>query len=132
MKGECPAHLPIDSIFAISHWQRDVWSRHFSIPTERFFLTRNGVDLKLFKPIEKRNRNRLIYASRPDRGLNILLKLFPSIRQQVPDAELYVFTYQLPDDKLNDVVWQQALQSGVVTVQHPHLTSPPPPSPPPR
>ena len=113
LENECPASLPIDRIFAISHWQRDVWSRHFNIPAERFFLTRNGVDLKLFKPVEKRVRHRLVYASRPDRGLNVLLKLFPSIRQQVPDAELYVYTYQLPDDKLNDVVWQQAQQSGV-------------------
>ena len=124
LENECPASLPIDRIFAISHWQRDVWSRHFSIPAERFFLTRNGVDLKLFKPVEKRVRHRLVYASRPDRGLNVLLKLFPSIRQQVPDAELHIYTYQLPDDKLNNVVWQQALQSGVVTVQRPHLTSP--------
>src|SRR3972149_5740303 len=113
LEGERPSSLPIDRIYAISHWQKDVWSRHFSIPAERFFLTRNGVDLKLFRPAEKRNRNRLIYASRPDRGLNILLKLFPCIRQRVPDAELHVYTYQLPDDNLEDPVWQQARQSGV-------------------
>ena len=105
--------MPIDRIYAISHWQRDVWSRHFSIPAERFFLTRNGVDLKLFRPAEKRNRNRLIYASRPDRGLNILLKLFPYIRQQIPDAELHIYTYQLPDDNLEDPIWQQVRQPGV-------------------
>ena len=113
LENECPASLPIDRIFAISHWQRDVWSHHFSIPAERFFLTRNGVDLKLFRPAEKRNRNRLIYASRPNRGLNILLKLFPYIRQQVPDAELHIYTYQLPDDNLEDPIWQQARQPGV-------------------
>ena len=113
LEGERPSRLPIDRIYAISHWQRDVWSRHFSIPAERFFLTRNGVDLKLFRPAEKRNRNRLIYASRPDRGLNILLKLFPCIRQQVPDAELHVYTYQLPDDNLEDPIWQQVRQPGV-------------------
>ena len=53
LENECPASLPIDRIFAISHWQRDVWSRHFNISAERFFLTRNGVDLKLFKPVER-------------------------------------------------------------------------------
>ncbi|HHT9146959.1 MAG TPA: glycosyltransferase [Candidatus Wunengus sp. YC61] len=113
MEGECPSRLPIDHIFAISHWQRDLWSRHFSIPAERFFLTRNGVDVKLFKPIEKRNRNRLIYVSRPDRGLNVLLKLFPYIRQRVPDAELHIYTYQLPDDNLDDPIWQETRQPGI-------------------
>lgn len=104
LKGEDPAHLPIDRIFAVSHWQRDEWSRHFGIPVERFFVTRNGVDLTVFRPDEKRDRCRLIYVSRQDRGLDVLLKLFPYIRQRVPGAELHIYSYQLPDDGLGDLV----------------------------
>lgn len=113
LEGENPTHLPIDRIFAISRWQRDEWSRHFCIPTERFFLTRNGVDLSMFKSGKKRNRYRLIYVSRPTRGLDVLLGLFPCIRQRVPDAELHVYTYQLPGDKLDEQICQQAQQPGV-------------------
>lgn len=104
LKGEDPACIPIDRIFAVSHWQRDDWSRHFGIPIECFFVTRNGVDLALFRPNEKRDRRRLIYASRQDRGLDVLLELFPYIRQQVPDAELHIYSYQLPDDGLDELV----------------------------
>ncbi|MCF6149828.1 MAG: glycosyltransferase [Candidatus Kuenenia sp.] len=96
---ENPAGLPIDKIFTISKWQRDEWSNHFNIPQERFFLTRNGVDLTMFVPGEKRYKNRLIYFSRPNRGLNILLELFPHIRKEVPDAELHIFAYHVPEDE---------------------------------
>lgn len=113
LEGEYPARLPIDRIFAISHWQRDVWSRHFHIPVEHFSLTRNGVDLEMFKPGKERNRHRLIYVSRPDRGLDVLLKLFPYIRQRVPEAELHIYTYCLPDDKSDDSIWQMTQQPGV-------------------
>ncbi|GEM_PF-1151798 len=113
LAGEFPDRLPIDRVFSLSQWQKEVWSRHFNIPSERFYLTRNGVDLKLFKPVEKRARYRLIYASRPDRGLDVLLKLFPHIRRRAPDAELHVYTYQLPDDKADDPVVRQAIPQGV-------------------
>lgn len=113
LEGEDPAHIPLDRIFAVSHWQKEEWSRHFGIPDERFYLTRNGVDLTIFKPAEKRDRRRLVYVSRPERGLDVMLELFPHIRQMVPDAELHIYTYQLPDDRLDDLVYQLALQPGV-------------------
>lgn len=113
LKGEAPARMQMDRIFAISRWQRDEWSRYFGMPIERFFITRNGVDLTMFKPGEKRIRHRLIYLSRPDRGLGVLLELFPHIRQRVPDAELHIYSYQLPGDKLDDLMFQKTQQAGV-------------------
>lgn len=67
----------------------------------------------MFKPGEKRIRHRLIYLSRPDRGLGVLLELFPHIRQRVPDAELHIYSYQLPGDKLDDLMFQKTQQAGV-------------------
>ncbi len=113
LEGENPANLPIDRIFAISRWQRDEWSNRFCIASDSFFLTRNGVDISMFRPKGKRMRNRLIYANRPNRGLDVLLELFPNIRQQVPDVELHVFTYSLPNDKVEESVLQKAQQPGV-------------------
>jgi glycosyltransferase involved in cell wall biosynthesis len=113
LEGEAPAQIPIDRIFAISHWQRNEWSRHFGIPIEHFFVTRNGVDLTLFKPGKKRSRHRLVYVSRPDRGLDILLELFPYIRQRVPNAELHIYSYQLPGDSMDEPIYQKTQQPGV-------------------
>lgn len=113
LEGEHPVSLPIDRVFAISNWQMNEWTRHFGMPPDRFFLTRNGVDLSMFQPGKNRNRHRLIYVSRPDRGLEVLLKLFPHIRQEVSDAELHVCTYYLPDDKLDNSVLHMMQQPGV-------------------
>ncbi|MCF6154459.1 MAG: glycosyltransferase family 41 protein [Candidatus Brocadia sp.] len=113
LEGEDPAHIPMDCIFAISHWQRDEWSRHFGVPIERFFITRNGVDLTMFRPAEKRSRRRLIYVSRPDRGLDVLLELFPYIRQRVPGAELHIYSYQLPGDSMDECICRKTQQPGV-------------------
>jgi glycosyltransferase involved in cell wall biosynthesis len=113
LEGENPGRLLLDSIFAISRWQLNEWSRYFRIPNDCFYLTRNGVDLTMFKPCKKRNRNRLVYVSRPNRGLNVLLLLFPYIRQRIPDAELHICTYQLPGDKIDGQIDQLIQQPGV-------------------
>lgn len=39
----------------------------------------------------KRNLHRCIYTSSYDRGLEHILKMWPDIRKEVPDAELHVF-----------------------------------------
>lgn len=113
LEGENPGCLSLDNIFAISRWQMDEWSRCFNIPDDCFYLTRNGVDLTVFKPREKRNHNRLVYISRPNRGLDVLLHLFPHIRQRIPDAELHIYTYQLPGDRMEGLITQLTQQPGV-------------------
>lgn len=113
LESENPACLSLDSVFAVSRWQLDEWSRYFRIPNDRFFLTRNGVDLTVFKPHEGRNHNRFVYVSRPNRGLDVLLHLFPHIRQRIPDAELHIYTYQSSDDRVENVITQLAQQPGV-------------------
>jgi len=113
LEGETLNTLPIDRIFAVSRWQRDEWSHYFHIKQDRFFLTRNGVDLTMFKPGVQRERHRLIYASRPERGLDVLLKLFPIIRNRIPTAELHLYTYYSPGEKSIDEIWRHTQQPGV-------------------
>lgn len=39
----------------------------------------------------KRNLKRIIYTSSYDRGLEHLLKMWPEVKKEVPDAELHIF-----------------------------------------
>jgi glycosyltransferase involved in cell wall biosynthesis len=82
----------IDKIIALSKWQRDLFP---DIPNNKFLISGNGIDLEMIKKAEskriKRNPYRLIYTSSYDRGLETLLKLFPQIRHEVPQAELHIF-----------------------------------------
>ena len=61
----------------------------------RIFKSSNGIKRDLIEKIEKeqivRNPKKLIYASSPDRGLELLLTDWFRIREFVPDAELHVF-----------------------------------------
>ena len=84
-------YAALDAIFCLSPWHRREFARHHGVPTKKIVVTRNGIDPERFRARVKRQRNRLIYSSSPDRGLDVLLRLFPHIRAELPDAELHVF-----------------------------------------
>ncbi|MDZ7260794.1 MAG: tetratricopeptide repeat protein [candidate division KSB1 bacterium] len=113
--GETLDGLDIDKIFTLSRYQTEEWMRYFRIPEEKFFITRNGVDLTPFKENSyQRNPNKLIYTSRPTRGLDILLEIFPKIKAKRPEAELHLFTYVLSqDDREMEPLLEKARQPGV-------------------
>lgn len=70
------------------------------LPTEVYFPTRNGVDLAMIRDaIEgvERVENRLIYTSRPDRGLDVLLAMWPDLKRERPELELRVMWYDFPE-----------------------------------
>lgn len=50
-----------------------------------------------------RNLKRVIYTSSPDRGLEHLLKMWPDVKKEVPDAELHIaYGFQLFDQFYKD------------------------------
>ncbi len=63
--------------------------------------TKNGVDLELaWRTREEtpKQMNKLIYASRPERGLEVLLEhIWPRLLDARPDLHLYLAGYQAPD-----------------------------------
>ncbi|MFZ5806826.1 MAG: glycosyltransferase family 4 protein [Verrucomicrobiota bacterium] len=85
-----------DGVIVLSHFQRERWQRELNLPTSKVFMSSNGIPLKKFLPattqsLENRPR-RAYYASNPYRGLNILLSVWPQIREFVPEAELWLFS----------------------------------------
>lgn len=80
--------------FALSNYHADQWQEFLKIDRSRIHVTRNGFDPERFKDKGiRRKRSKLIYSSRPNRGLDVLLDIFPEIRKNIPDAELHVFSY---------------------------------------
>lgn len=54
----------------------------------------NAVDMSKFQngtQPTKKNPNKVMYTSSPDRGLHHLLKLWPRVQKKMPDVELHVF-----------------------------------------
>ena len=89
--------------FTLSKWQTDMWAKGLNLPEKKFYITRNGINPEHFD-LEgiKRNRYKLLYSSRPERGLEILLDLFPEIKKKLPKAELHIFTY-VPTSEDNEM-----------------------------
>jgi glycosyltransferase involved in cell wall biosynthesis len=64
------------------------------IRPEKSAVIPNSINLEFYETEEgrrKRNPHSIVWASSPDRGLHVLLELFPKIRQRVPDAILKIF-----------------------------------------
>ncbi len=83
----------IDKFFTKSEWQAQTTAKFFDVPFEKFFVAKNGVNVENFLDGgTKRQKAKLIYASTPFRGLDVLLDIFPEIKSRVPSAELHVFS----------------------------------------
>lgn len=111
----------IDRIFTVSQWQTRMLAQQFGIPEQRFWVTRNGIFWDHFKELpHNRNPKKLVYTSTPFRGLDVLLDLFPRIRERVPDVELDIYSsmsvYQVEsavDKALYGPLYKKARQPGV-------------------
>jgi len=97
----------VDKIFVLSKWHRTCLP---DIPEDKFYYTHNGIISSQFDEIVTRDPYSCIYASSPDRGLDILLEQWPQIKKEVPDAILHVyygFTKNYDEIHKNDLRMKQ-------------------------
>lgn len=84
--------LRADKVLVLSQWHKqNVMKACPFVHENQMHVTRNGVDLSRFEVDVPRNTKKAVYSSSPDRGLPALLKVWPKIRERVPEAELHVF-----------------------------------------
>ena len=90
----------IDKIFVLSEFMKKQYQSVHGGQDQLYHITRNGVDLARIdaaQPVTPRDRFRLTYTARPERGLGILLqRVFPEILKLEPRAKLYVSRYDDP------------------------------------
>lgn len=87
-----------DGIFCLSEFHRSIFNENYKMdPKDWIWLTTNGYDQTIeTKEIPwEQKKNNYIYASRPERGLKLLLeKIWPEIIEKNPDAILHVCGYE--------------------------------------
>lgn len=89
-------------------------ARYPFLDERRLIVTRNGLDVGRFEHEVARRPHRLVYSSSPDRGLDVLLAIFPRIRARVPDATLEIFYgWSAIDDDLRAALARLLDQPGV-------------------
>lgn len=75
-----------------SEWQQRVLCQQYrTLSIGRSEVIHLGVDLGYYEEDVETVPNRIIYCSSPDRGLHHLLRIWPQVREQIPNAELHIF-----------------------------------------
>lgn len=87
----------VDQVWVLSEFMKNQYKEVYALPDESFKVTRNGIDRYLLPsplPLEQRDRNKVIYTARPERGMDILLeKTFPRLLERLPNLKLYLAGY---------------------------------------
>lgn len=89
----------VDRLLTLSEFHRAQCQRHLALPDDSYVVTRNGVDLSLVEEATAgvgRDQNRLLYTSRPERGLDVLLSLWPELKARRPALTLGIVHYENP------------------------------------
>lgn len=95
----------VDGYFVMSEFQKQQSNKINTIPNDYYWVTKNGVDLGLINEVadQKRDPKKLMYAARPERGLdNLLYHIFPALLEKDPELKLYIAGYDnFPDEMKN-------------------------------
>ena len=86
----------ITGCICLTNWHKELFIGKYPEFTNKITLINNGLDLDSFKKIDNvilKIKNKFIYSSRPERGLDNLLNLWPQILEKIPDATLSIATY---------------------------------------
>jgi glycosyltransferase involved in cell wall biosynthesis len=110
----------IDLIFCVSKWHRQSFINTFKLPEEKVVATRNGFSPELVPETSDRDWTRCAYSSTPFRGLDVLLRMFPLMRQRTPTLRLDVFSSMKvygwnseSDQEEFGAIYKAAMQAGV-------------------
>ena len=71
-----------------------IWPSQYAVDTipvnNKTFILPHGYDDKKINQKHQKIKKQVLYASSPDRGLDLLAQIWPSVVEQHPDAHLYV------------------------------------------
>jgi len=114
-----------DRIMGVSQWHSDYLKMVYPF-LNNLKPTRNGIDLLRFSQEVERNPHKVVYSSSPDRGLDMLLSMWPMIVAVVPDAELHVYYGFQNIDRLPHLSrlrqqWEEMLQKAPRVAWHGRL-----------
>ena len=83
-----------DQIIGLTDWHVNHMNKLYGIDKSKLAILPNGINLDRFtvdRSDDPSNEVKFIWSSSPDRGLDVLLGLWPTIRSRYPEAELHVY-----------------------------------------
>jgi glycosyltransferase involved in cell wall biosynthesis len=92
----------IDTFVYVSNWQYEKYRYAYRIPTHNAYVIKNAIQPIEFKPKSKDGKLRLIYASTPFRGLDVLLESFERLNRDDVELDVYSSTIIYGTDFYNN------------------------------
>jgi hypothetical protein len=85
--------MAFDRVYCLSKWHKSYFEGMYPhINPEKISVTRNGIDPSLFADLDWRAKtSSFVYSSSPDRGLDVLMDMWPAIKALRPEATLDVY-----------------------------------------
>lgn len=86
----------VNLLIAFSHFQRDLYIEQFGFPRDaEWIVTADGLSTPDYAESRPKVAGRFLHAANPRRGLEPLLEMWPAIRKEHPDAELFIASSHL-------------------------------------
>lgn len=100
----------IDGCVCLTNWHADQFNNLYPTLKNKIHIINNGIVTELFETGVK-FKNRFIYSSRSERGLERLVELWPEILDKLPDATLVIFGYnKFPSSDLDHKIANEMLK----------------------
>ena len=101
----------INGCICLTEWHKEVFQSRYHQLKDKISIINNGIMPDKFDSNVKKIENRFVYSSCSERGLERLLELWPKIISDLPNAELYICSYnKFPQNnleyKLNEIIKQ--------------------------
>lgn len=105
----CGVLWNLDKVFVLSEFQSQQYKQVYGLNDDILYVTRNGIDLDLFPDhFGRRNLKQLVYAARPERGLdNLLNYILPEVLKRDPEYRLVIAGYDNQPDSAFGPFYQQ-------------------------
>ena len=91
-----------------TEWHSTLFKGLYPELSNKISIINNGLDIQqiISRPTtSKKQSNKFIYSSRPERGLDKLLELWPQILTHLPDSELVISNYGIePNQIIMDII----------------------------
>lgn len=91
----------INGCICLTQWHKELYEIKYPQLKDKIHIINNGIDTKLFiYNCDNKIKNKFIYSSCSERGLTILLNIWPSILKLMPNSQLTICSYNnFPQNK---------------------------------
>jgi GR25 family glycosyltransferase involved in LPS biosynthesis len=110
----------INGVVCLTEWHKTHIGNRYSSLKQKIHIINNGIVLSMFKEPSniKKVKNRFVYTSCSERGLERLLQLWPDILKNIPGAELKISSYNNFPGNANDERMLKIIKQHPSSIQH--------------